>query len=313
MVKNNKISRRSQANKKNVKIVLGRKRQIPRSVVSVPAAYASRASAHSAISRKNGKVTLRAREIFPITGNFMIPCTPSKWSSTRTSVIASTYSAFRPSYFRLTWIPAVGTNTSGTVTVGTVFDGARADNSLSETSLLASNGGFQTQLYHEAFKRVELGTNLRSNNFPLFETNMDDIPFWVIVKPSVTGVVGQLGSLQIEATFALKNPIYNLVSPTSGSSTASITKESEDDVTRTYLNVPVGNFVGNFNVGQDFNFVSYEPLLNTSSQIVSNTLMPFQGKYSGSSGSVMKFLIDSAYNAVSSAFVSVVGRSTNFI
>lgn len=313
MAPNRKTTKRSTTgSKKSNKSSARRIRSTQRRVVSVPAAYASRSSAHSAISRRNGKVTLRAREIFPVSGVFMLPCTPSKWTSTRTSVIACTYSAFRPKYVRLTWIPSCGTNISGTVTIGTVFDGARADNSLSETSLLASNGGFQTQLYHEAFKRVELGTNLRSNNFPLFETSMDDIPFWIVVKTNTSDNV-QFGSLQVEATFDLKNPIYNTVAPTSGSARASITKETVDDVTTTYMTIPGGTLAGTFNVGQDFNFVSFDPLYNTSSEIISNTFMPFQGKFAGYASSALKFIIDSAYRVADNVFVSVVGRSANFI
>lgn len=186
------------------------------SSIPIPAGFASSAVPDFRFRQnRDGSVQAVATEVFPVNLgidqglDFIIPATPTKWIATRSQMLASAYSSFRPTKLALAWVPNVGTSVNGSVAVGTVFDGVRmvsGSNLEMMRAVAASNGGFTTPVWAPCASHVRLGTNLRANTFPLFDCDGDDIPFWIVISSDLDS--RELGGfLKIEMEFSLHNPL----------------------------------------------------------------------------------------------------------
>lgn len=306
----NKKQNKIRINKKVARAMYARRRR------AIPVAYSMRASAHAEIRVSDTSASLTSVEIFPIsrqtTGcSFMLPMSPTKWSGTRTAVLASTYDSFRPLSCSVSWEPAVPTSTSGSVALGTVFAGCRLPtddswNNLS-SSLAATNGGFVATVWDHASSRISLQKNLRANLFPLYNIEPDDIPFWICVASNAS-IDQPLGYLIVKTKFTLRNPaVPGTAPPVSGS--GEFTFSVNEGKTTLAVAKSVVNKV--LNVGQDILFTFARRLLNTSGQPMSSILDSVLGHLSAVTDNLYQFSVDNTIGA-QTALGYIVGTSTNF-
>lgn len=286
---------------------------------TVPVAYTRTTSAYATLrNSRDGSATLSTREIFPVVSqpaglSLMIPMTPTKWSSTRSASLAQTYASHRPLRCMIAWEPAVGTSTSGSIAVGTVFAGARlpsdSDNFNSiGSALTATNGGFMTSVWNPSIKAINLGRNLRANQFPLFEVSPDDIPFWICVATSDTSGT-QLGYLIVETTFTLRNPLVGSISaPVIGSANVSITHSDQGATT---MSVPKSKFNKVLNVGADYAWAFAKNLVSVSGALITSILSPIIARLSSATDADYVFSVDSNIGT-QQALGYVIGQSPNF-
>lgn len=283
---------------------------------AIPVAYSMRASAHAEIRVTDTSASLTSVEIFPISKqtvgcSLMLPMSPTKWTGTRTAVLASTYDSFRPLSCSVSWEPAVPTSTSGSIALGTVFAGCRlpSDDSWSSlsSSLAATNGGFVATVWDHASSTISLQKNLRANLFPLYNIDPDDIPFWICVA-SNSSVDQPLGYLVVKTKFTLRNPaVPGTAPPVSGSGEFTFT----DDSGKTKLTVAKSVVNKVLNVGQDIVFAFARRLLNRSGQPMSSILDTVLGHLIGTTDTAYQFAVDNTI-AAQTALGYVVGVSTNF-
>ena len=286
---------------------------------SVPVAYTRTTSTYATLrNTRDGSANLTTREIFPVVSqpsglSLMIPMTPTKWAGTRSASLAQTYASHRPLRCLISWEPAVGTSTSGSIAVGTVFAGARLPNNSDSFNMLgsaltATNGGFMTSVWNPSIKAVNLGRNLRANQFPLFEVSADDIPFWVCVASSDTNGT-HLGYLVLETTFTLRNPLVgSFASPVIGSGSANIVHSEQDGTTMT---IPQSSINRVLSVGADYMWAFAKNLVSTTGSIITSILSPVIGRLSSTAGSDYTFTIDSNIGT-QQALGYIIGQSPNF-
>lgn len=286
---------------------------------TVPVAYTRTTSSYASLrNTRDGSATLSTREIFPVVSqpsglSLMIPMTPTKWSSTRSASLAQTYASHRPLRCMIAWEPAVGTSTSGSVAVGTVFAGARLPNDSDSfnsigSALTATNGGFMTSVWNPSVKNINLGRNLRANQFPLFEVSSDDIPFWICVATSDTSGT-QLGYLIVETTFTLRNPLVGSVSaPVIGSGTISIQHSEQGAST---MSVPKSRFNRALNIGADYAWAFAKNLVSVTGSLITSILSPIIARLASSTDSDYVFSIDSNIGT-QEALGYVIGQAPNF-
>lgn len=236
------------------------------------------------------------------TGAFILPICPTKWSGTRTQVLASTYTAHRPLELQIRWVPSVSTSTPGMVAVGTVFDGARIN--LSGTfdadcrTLAATNGGVVSTVWKPTTTKINLKRNLRANNFPLYEVSDDDIPLWVVCVNSVVqeGVIGQL---MVRAKFTLRNPAMNASIPTSWSGVATLTRSGEE----TTMKID-GQLEPKPSLGNMYNFAFGKNLLDDSGTTIAQALQAVSAQVTGVDPVI--FALNQPFST-QSAYGSVIG------
>lgn len=283
---------------------------------SIPVAYSMRARSQAQIRVSDMSASLTSTEIFPITPSasgcsFLLPMTPTKWSTTRTSTLASTYDSFRPLKCSVSWEPAVATSTSGSVAIGTVFAGCRlpSEDSWESVSkaLAATNGGVISTVWDRTTTVIKLQKNLRANLFPLYNVDPDDIPFWICVA-SDAATESVAGYLVVRTTFTLRNPsVPGSTPPLSGSGKVTFTKND----TSTVMSVPRSFFNRVLSVGQDITFAFANRLLNAAGTAVVNILDSMVARVTQSSDSGYQFSVDSQI-AAQSALGYVIGIASNF-
>lgn len=284
----------------------------------IPVAYGYSNSNYARLQSSPSGAVLSSREIFPVTAttaglSYMLPMTPTKWSGTRTCALAYTYASHRPLKVRVYWEPAVSTSTPGSIAIGTVFAGARLPNdtdswSSVSRSLAATNGGFISTIWDHHSREIVTGTNLRANQFPLYEVSPDDIPFWICLATSATE--GMIGYLVVETVFSLKNPLSGSMSqPITGAGMMDFVHSSEDNTTQIIL--PQNFFNKLLNVGQDLLFTTGRNLFNTAGGIINSVLSPFVAKLKSVQAATYTFDVDNNFNT-QTALGYVIGLSSNF-
>lgn len=283
---------------------------------SIPVAYSMKARSSAVIRVSDMSASLTSTEIFPITASnkgcsLLLPVTPTKWSTTRTCTLASTYDSFRPLKCNISWEPAVSTSTPGSVAIGTVFAGCRlpSDNtweSISQ-SLAATNGGLISTVWDHSTTAVKLQKNLRANLFPLYNVDPDDIPFWICVASNVQSD-SVIGYLVVNMTFTLRNPsVPGSVPPLSGSGKVEFEKKEE----ATIMKVPKAFFNRMLNAGQDVTFAFGSQLLNAAGSVVVNILDSMVARLSQVTDIGYQFSVDSQI-AAQQALGYVIGVASNF-
>lgn len=284
-----------------------------------PTSYSFAATSRARLYQRGGNTYIQSRELFSVTPatsglSLAIPVCPTKWQNTRTAVLSSTFTDFRPFRIRLIWLPTVGSNTQGSVSVGTVFSGARlpsaSDYPSIMRSLCSSNGGFSTTAWMTHYSRVRLQTNLRANNFPMYEVSPDDIPFWITVATDVQSAT-PIGQLCVEMTIALKNPITpGTAPPVSGVDYAASITEDPNTHDK-FLNVTTDNLNFSPTVGTEYSFAPLQLMYNTTDQVINPILQAFKGEFRSQSGGKSLFAIDPLFKTIANLGISLIGRMSN--
>lgn len=300
-----------------------RLRQITRSAPvtrrrGIPVASSFSTSNYATLKSGSSSATLVSKEIFPVSASptglsFMIPMTPTKWSGTRTCALSYTYASHRPLACRVYWEPAVSTATPGSVAIGTVFAGARLPNdsdgwnSISR-SLASTNGGFISTIWDHHASTIDCGRNLRANQFPLYDIQPDDIPFWICLATSAT--TGMIGYLVIETKFTLRNPLSGaMAQPVTGAGDLTFTHDAENNTTQMSASTSMFNKI--LNVGQDYLFTPSRNILNTAGQAIVSILSPFIASVTSSLNDNYTFKVDNNINS-QNMLGYVVGLASNF-
>lgn len=288
-----------------------------RSFSRMPAAFTSTYRANSRISQIRGAPCLISQEVFPVYSSneavaFMLPMVPTKWENTRSAVLASTYTAYRPIEVSIIFQPIVGTDKQGSVAVGTVFDGAAVNLSTAQaaaSSLPATNGGFITQMYRPMRTHIKLATSLRYNLFPTYDVSEDDIPFWLVASvQSELEDGGLVGNLIVQFKASLKNPSIAPERPTAASSvSAEIINSSDPDQTK--LLVAKSLIKNALAQGKDYLFAFNKTLYNKSNEAILRPLqtMPLNLSEVGQDNYI--FDMDPNINAVDSILATLIGSS----
>lgn len=286
----------------------------------MPAAYTRNYYSNSKLLTTRGAPILVCQEIFPLKQisdkviNFTLPMIPSRWVGTRAAVLSSTFTAFRPLDVTIIYQPAVGTNYSGNVAIGTVFDGSSMNILTREgamTSLPATNGGFITAVYQPHSAKIGLQTNLRANNFPLYNVDSDDIPFWIVASTTSNSANGTvLGNLVVRYKCSLKNPATQPANPTAA---LNITGEIEhdDNNNQTTLRIPVASIVNQLVADRDYLLSFNEPLLNATNQQVIRQLQPVGLNCVGTDNDDYVFSLDPGIINPADVICSLIGSSNS--
>lgn len=273
---------------------------------------------------RNGNTRVEFREIFPIKKEFsspicfMLPMCPTKWTGTRACILCSTYTDQRPIHVKIEWQPAVPTSTAGTFTVGTVFSGARLTDSTDyeavSRQLTSSNGGFMTTVWKPAWMNVALSRNLRANNFPMYNVDPDDIPFWIIAASSIPESE-YLGNLVITATLSLKNPINpNSVPPVNGFGPATFEQTTDEQTQKktTRLKVPKDTIKSALSSGADYIFNFSRAILNDVQETIVDAVGGLLGTYEGVEQGNHSFIVDNRIASQDNLLFTLIGRALNF-
>lgn len=283
--------------------------------------YSARVTAN--LHTSAGNATLVSREMFQVTAisgglSYMLPLTPTKWQSTRTAQLAGTYTDFRPLRVKISWMPAIGTNTSGSVAVGTVWSGARLPTDSTSfdnisRALASTNGGFITTVWKPMTSTVALGANLIANNYPMYEVSPDDVPFWIVVATDVTPGTN-VGTLFVDIQMSLKNPITAFRTlPVSATGLGTIVEDSASTLSPKpkYLQFDNSDIGTDWRVGDDFTIASNSTLVNASDETIINPLEPILIKVAEATFPQGKtwFNVDQAIKLGSSFLATFIGRA----
>lgn len=307
---NNNKPQRSRRRNRN------RRRYGRMSFTRLPSAFSSAMDTGARmIQRRNGKTEMIFREIFQVTASddtldFAIPFTPTKWVNTRASVLASTYTSFRPTRVRLSYQPANSTATDGSVAIGTVFDGASlnyVDKPLAFQALPATNGGFITAVWKPFGKSLALGTSLRGNLFPLHDVDSDDVPFWICLSTSGIAANTVLGFITVQAHVSLHNPT-NTPSPNVVALNKPLEYSHDNETGKTTLSIPTAQVTGTPVVGKDYFFANNSVLRNTVSGVILRVLQWLRATFKQVDGANYIFDVDSAIGT-QSLLGSMIGSS----
>lgn len=275
----------------------------------IPAGYSTSFNGFQTVTYKDGSMAMTSSELFAldIKANvpFAFPIIPTKWVSTRTATLASTYALFRPTYLHLSYRPAVGTSSNGTVSFGTIWGGVSIPNGISDWSvyLNSTNGGFTTTVWKPFGRKIYLGKNLRANLFPLFEIDPDDVPLWVVAY-SATDLHINL-AITMRATY--RNPMTHPSEASVLRGTASITTSGTDKI----MAITAIAEAGVFNTGIDYSFLSTTPLLNNSSGTIIRAFESFVGELVSHTGNTYNFKIDPNIANQALSFVTLIGRTAS--
>lgn len=272
------------------------------SFTRLPSAYQSSMDTGARmIQRRNGKTEMIFREIFQVTASndtldFAIPFTPTKWINTRASVLASTYTSFRPTRVHIAYQPANSTATDGSVAIGTVFDGASlnyVDKALAFQALPATNGGFITAVWKPFGKSLALGTSLRGNLFPLHDIDADDVPFWICLSTSGIANSTVLGFVTVQAHVTLHNPT-NTPSPNVVALNKPLEYYHDSSANKTVLRIATSLVTGTPVVGKDYFFANNTVLHSTASGIILRVLQWLRATFKQVDGANYIFDVDNA-------------------
>lgn len=286
------------------------------SFTRLPSAYSSSMDTGARmIQKRNGKTEMVFREIFQVTASadtldFAIPFTPTKWVNTRASVLASTYTSFRPTRVHISYQPANSTATDGSVAIGTVFDGASlnyVDKALAFQALPATNGGFITAVWKPFGKSLALGTSLRGNLFPLHDVDADDVPFWICLSTSGITANTALGFLTVQAHVSLHNPT-NTPSPNVVALNKTLQYSHDAETNKTVLRIPTAQVSGTPVVGKDYFFANNSVLRNTVSGVILRVLQWLRATFKQVDGANYIFDVDNAIGT-QSLLGSMIGSS----
>lgn len=303
----NKIAKRSNRSNKNRNGKKG----------GIPAARTFSAKPHAKSSRVGQSMSIKVREIFPLQKkdsglSFMLPICPTKWTNTRSCVLASAYMSHRPLSLQVQYEPSVGTTTNGSLAFGTVFAGSRLPTDgawpTTSVSLAASPGGFICTVWDKKRTKIPLGKNLTQNQYPTYQVSSDDIPLWICVATNSPAV--DLGFIIVDAVFTMRNPIAaSLSPPISGSGDAEF--EHNEETNKTKLKFPVASLNRAITAGQDFILASSKPLKSVAGGVLSQILSPFIAKSTGTEGTNAIFEVDQQY-ATQQALLTLIGQAENF-
>lgn len=304
---------------KNARLVVKGQRKQSRKVkmpatrlVTAPVSVGYQTRTVARLNENAGNASLVTREMFQIDAHsgglsFALPMCPTKWQNTRTAQLAGTYTDFRPLRVKIQWLPSVSTSTAGSVAVGTVWSGARLPSN-SETfdalsrTLSATNGGFITTAWRPHTSQVALRTNLRANNFPMYDVDPDDIPFWIVVATDVINPGAALGHLVVDVLMSLKNPVTQYMSPpVAASGSGKVVTDTSQTPNVKYLEFSQSEIGSNWVPGDDFTIVPYQNVKNSSSQILNYMLQPMLARVASLPTGKVWFdvgqLVDTALNA----------------
>ena len=158
-------------------------------------------------------------------------------------------------------------------------------------------------------KTVACARNLRSNAFPMYEVQPDDIPFWILVASTdATGEV--IGYLTVRTVMTLRNPICGAATPpVTAAGMMSFDHDAEKGTTT--LSVIKDAFNNTLAVGQDILFTFGRNLINTSTNILTQVLSVVKGALIQVLENKYVFAVDSNY-ATQQALGYVIGRAVNF-
>lgn len=286
---------------------------------NVPAAFnSSFRRPQSMIQNRNGRTTLTFREIFPVTihdstvNDLMLPFTPTKWPGTRTAILSSTYTAFRPRQVRLIWRSSRGTSNSGLVAVGTIFDGASATYNNKDAGmqvLSSSNGGFITNIWKPHSSVVATNTALRANTFPTYNTSADDIPFWILVIATGLNDGTPIGYLEIQSTITLHNPINTPSAITTSNYIPYVITAAAEGESHATLSLATSDITSALSVGRDYWLVFAKNLVNAAGQeLLTRTLQFVTAEFSQTNDANSLFKIDPNF-AASAGFCRLIGSA----
>jgi len=284
----------------------------------VPLSESGRPGSYARIVTRGQNIHLVCREIFPFkptdnTLQFMLPANPTKWSGTRTALEASLYSDSRPLSIHLTWNPAVSATTTGILAFGTSFSDSRLPTGTREETvrlLSTTNGAMTGTAWQPINSYIRLGSNLRANNFPHYNVDPDDIPFWILGTSTVPVSDSVIGYLVVEAVYSLHNPTNNFNKPIMIQGASTITRDEEKDVVT--LSVPNAD-PSLLQEGQDF-FINFgTALYNTAGSVVLQMLQSLIATFQSSSDGQSLFRIDSNFAATTNPILTnVFGTASNF-
>lgn len=277
----------------------------------VPVAIGSQANTYASVkTHPDGSATLHVREIFPITQTtkglaLAIPVCPTKWVGTRTASLASTYMSHRPLRVQWRYIPAAPSTLAGNIAFGTVWSGCRLTTSDDVQSLYQHLTAI-CSVWQPCGNGISCGRNLRANQFPLYEVNSDDIPFWIVVASDGETNVG---SLMISADFTLRNPITPGTTPPASYSGPVQFTQGENETT---FSLPLSSLGSPVAVGQEFQFTPLSALQSRTAETMTSPLSVFMASIKTIVDSVITFTVDPAF--ATQTFRSVlIGRSANFM
>lgn len=289
-----------------------------------PAAFGFTNRTRVTLYTRKGNTFTHIREIFQMKGaadgslSISLPFCPTKWIGTRACAICRTFTDFRPVRVKITWQPTVGTSESGSVCFGTVFSGARlptaTDYAGLSQSLTISNGGFMTTIWKPHSRFIDVGRNLRANNFPMYDVQPDDIPFWIVGCTSKTANE-ILGNVVVEADLSLKNPIAGeQIPPVAGAGEAVFTHTDASGDTPASTVMKIAKTLLNFEpaAGGDYGFNFTKPLKNVAGNILVPILSTIAASYSTSDATYHYFNVDPQLKS-DTANSNVIGRLINFI
>lgn len=285
--------------------------------VRTPAAVGRVTIGTSTLSKiaRDGSASLFVREVFPVSGVVSsvlgIPVTPTKWTGTRASALASTFASHRPLYLHVRWVPSISTQTPGSIVLGTGFAGTRpvsdpADFNQLINQLKPTPGGFLTTGWKTMGSSIPLEKNLTQNQYPLYDIQSDDIPLWLLVGASSADVSG---FIEVTGKFTLRNPVAPMEPPISGSGPATITHDDDAQTTtlaidNQYLNKPP-------NLGEEIAFSAMKNLKNLAGGVISRVMTAVIGTVIEGVSGYTTLKLDPNFASQSSPIV-IIGRSANF-
>lgn len=290
--------------------------RVQRSIQMSPVSIGTGARPYSRIFTQNGVTHVSFCELFEVLNdvtktnalNWALPITPTKWTGTRTAQLTSTYSSYRPLQVRWTWVPGVPTSDNSMSAIGTTHDGVPFPTDASESQasvcsrVAALNGGKMFTTWTTCSSSVDLKTCLRANNFPTFDTNFDDIPFWFVQCHTKPGAPKHesLGMIAISGVFALHNPI----TPSKSHSTF-LRKTIELKNELSPVRATRGIFVSDSFAAQEGDYltmVCLQPLRNIDMEVISAPMEPIMARIVKREGHTFTFDLDPVYAAATALF-----------
>jgi len=144
----------------------------------------------------------------------VIPANPAYWKGTRIAALASGYQNYRPTLFKITYIPMCAVTQPGNVIGGTIWDDG-IDNDNLQQSLRTSNGGFMTQCYVPHTTRIRPKSNLQFNLYRMggeFSTTSNPFVFIAMSVGCKSSWNQRIipGYFYVTWSFELKNPIGSI-------------------------------------------------------------------------------------------------------
>lgn len=272
----------------------------------------------ASLRQRNGKTQLITREMFPIhyhpsqMFDFALPFTPTKWAGTRSAILTSTYTSFRPKSVLLHYQPCVATTQAGTISMGTCFDGASiafTDRQAAITALPSTNAGINTAIWSKVTRGVSLSTALRANTFPTSNVNEDDIPFWILISCASNLNDGDLiGNLTIESRIFLHNPITR-ANPSIAANNIPATITHVANPPSTSLSIAKSLVPQVLAIGKDYFLAANSNLKNLQDNVITRAISYFTGQLINDNDDTYTMVLDSNF-ASAAPYVTLLGSAT---